>query len=227
MLSGGSGSRMGSREPKQFHRLKDDRTVLEHAIESILNWNFRIQLVVVANSEHLSRTEKVVASAVRKYSTETSVVSGGQTRHQSTLAGLSALDQNLDAHTPILIHDAARPILTKEELDRLFHRIQVQGGQPSVYSLAAPVTETLVIGDQLPGQVVGPLNRNVVFSIKTPQGATLETFRLLQEHEEQPSFTDLLTWARAAELQGYLVEASPSNIKLTTPSDMKILESYL
>ncbi len=222
VLAGGSGSRMGGGEPKQFLSLKG-RPLLAHSLRAFSAWPHTASLCLITRPEDEARVRAIAADAVRDTATPLTFAMGGGTRHASTLAGIAAVRSTLGADDLIFIHDAARPLIDHAELDRL--RDVFADETVRIASLAGRVTDTIVTAAGLPGVVSGKLNRDTLFAVKTPQALRVRVLEELLAIPERTDFTDLLLWGAAANMHGTLVEASPLNHKVTTAADLRFLES--
>ncbi|MDH5654752.1 MAG: 2-C-methyl-D-erythritol 4-phosphate cytidylyltransferase [Spirochaetia bacterium] len=228
LLSGGSGSRMKSSVPKQFLNLKGKPVIL-HSAETFINWQRHGGMICVANPKYLEKTEdalNTVRMQLEKENLFFKAVPGGKNRHDSTLNGIHGLENFVKKDDLLFFHDAARPLLLEEELERLYS-VFYENPEVEIASLVSPVTETLVTGNALPGKMSGILNRNEVFAVKTPQVIRFSSLKKMNTENQNQEFTDLLTWGEAEGLIGTLVEADESNIKLTRSSDLEILSSLL
>ncbi len=231
LLSGGVGERMAADRPKQFLPVAG-RPALLRALDAFLGWKrLNGRLALVAPSAFLDETTRMVQEAYpdRLFP----VVPGGETRHASTLAGLAALGvtpggTDLAADDAIYIHDAARPLIETDELERL-RELFATNPSVRIASLAGPVSETVVEASGLPGAMERSADRSRLFAIKTPQAARVGMFiELLRRNAAATAeYTDLLTWGEAVGVQGYLVEAGPRNVKLTRPEDLIFVEALL
>ena len=143
---------------------------------------------------------------------------GGDTRADSVLAALEALPDSVRADDFVLVHDAARPNLSRDDLDRLLERGRAD---PVGAILAAPVRDTLKrAGDD--GGIDGTEPRERLWRALTPQlFRRLQLTRALQAaRRDGVVVTDE---AMAMERQGarpLLVEGNEANIKITTPADL-------
>ena len=234
LLSGGSGVRVGGEIPKQFLELAG-RPVLAHSLDSFVRWEKCGSIVLVARMDLMSATKTLADDVIRNAGREPGkktglgiVVSGGATRHASTLCGLGAVQDYVEPNDVFLVHDAARPLVENSELDRLADYM-ADLSRP-VASLVAPISDTIVRrqGDSdLPVLMSERLERSELFAVKTPQALRVRTAWKLKEIPEEDSFTDLLSWAEAAGIKGGLVQAGACNHKLTTKEDLPFLEFLL
>ncbi|MCW3001726.1 MAG: ispD [Conexibacter sp.] len=156
----------------------------------------------------------------------TSGVAGGQERSHSVRA---ALHHTL-AGDPVLVHDAARPLLTPEVV-----RACLAGLDPKADAAiaAARVTDTIKEGDDgdptRPATVVRTLDRARLWAIQTPQvfrRAVLER-ALAQPHDVLAAATDDASIVEAMGGTVRLVESPRDNLKITTPDDLRLAEALL
>ncbi|MEQ9366829.1 MAG: IspD/TarI family cytidylyltransferase [Leptospirales bacterium] len=233
VLSGGVGARMGAGQPKQFLLLAG-RPVLAHSVAAFIDFKSVAAIHLVAPPNYIEETGRILeGEGVRD---RIQVVPGGSDRHASTLAGLAAVLARQPADEDlVLIHDAARPLVQGAEIEAL---IQVFSQDPGreLASLAAPISETIVEADALPGPLARSVDRTRFFAVKTPQAARVACLRRMIAEDEAGAnqstdspgpYTDLLTWGEAHGIQGALVPADPRNLKLTHPGDLPYLSSLL
>jgi 2-C-methyl-D-erythritol 4-phosphate cytidylyltransferase / 2-C-methyl-D-erythritol 2,4-cyclodiphosphate synthase len=150
-------------------------------------------------------------------------VRGGATRQESVLAGLEALRSVEPAR--VLIHDAARPFITSDDIGRVLDAL-VTG--PAAIS-AVPVTDTLkrASADET---ILETVDRARLWAAQTPQGFHFAA--ILDAHERaaaagRTDFTDDAAIAEWAGLKVALVKGSPRNTKLTTAADFAAAEQML
>lgn len=149
-------------------------------------------------------------------------VRGGARRQDSVRAGLEALAS--EAPSSVLIHDAARPFVTAELIDRV---IESLGAHPGALP-CLPVTDTLKWIAQ--GRVVGTAERDQLWRAQTPQGFKFDA--ILAAHraaakEPARDFTDDAGVAEWFGLDVALVEGAEDNRKLTTAEDLQIASELL
>lgn len=226
ILSGGSGSRMGNEQPKQFLNLLG-RPVLSFSAECFASWEHTASLTVVAHPEHIELTQKIVYEWTHRLpKSSLHFANGGSSRHRSTLNALECVRQNIEEDDLILIHDAARPAVSETELNRLAEQFK-RDSAVDVVSLVSPITDTVIQSRGMGFPVERILDRSELFAVKTPQAFRAKRLNQLIATPEDPSFTDLLSWGMAAGLNCFTSPADTGNIKLTTPGDVLILERIL
>ncbi len=210
IVAAGKGERAGTSLPKQFMPL-GGRTVLFHSAKALTSHR-RIDrtVVVVAEGQHDLAMEALAGTLVD------AIITGGAERQDSVAAGLDAID-DADA---VLIHDAARPILPAEIIDRLIDALdQSDGAIP-----ALPVADTLARADGTLGDVI---DRNGLFRIQTPQA--FQASALKTAHAKWPggTATDDAQMVRAAGYQVTVVKGDPLLEKITQPADFAEAERRL
>lgn len=208
----GSGKRMGAPVPKQYLKL-GDKLVIEHSAEIFLN-EPRIGKVIVVIAEDDAACRKLPFASHPKVKFSI----GGAERADSVLSGLRAATGEW-----VLVHDAARPLLAKSDLQKLINTCLTEdrGG-----ILASPVADTLKLGEQ--GEIVKTVPRQNLYGAQTPQMfKRLELIKALgQGLKRGLAITDE---ASAMELcfdyHPLLVMAGSPNFKLTLASDLFLAEA--
>ena len=240
MPAAGSGQRFGAARPKQYAPL-EGRTVIEWALAPFLTDARCAGAVVALAPEDTGWTE--VAARLDTIDTGTGTASprrvvraaGGSHRSLSVRSALAALAGRAVASDWVLVHDAARPCLDSQDLERLLGRL---GGHPLGGLLALPAADTLKRaaadgGDGsggMPGnEVAQTIDRAGLWRALTPQMfrygnlcAALDT-----AHSAGRFPTDE---AQALEWRGerpVLVEGMPGNLKVTAPGDLLLAAAII
>lgn len=209
VVAAGSGSRAGG--DKQWRGV-GAKPMVRWSVETLLKAGADPVLVVVAPG-----AEPRLNEALAGLSGWTAVI-GGATRAESVCAGLTALAAKDD--TPVMIHDAARPFLTLEVIERLLAALNdADGALP-----ALPVADSLRRG--VDGLVVGGVEREGLWRAQTPQAFRLKTIR-----DAYAAWTDAVAptdEAAVVERVGgrvRLVEGDARLMKLTYPEDFAMAEA--
>lgn len=213
ILSGGLGKRMNSEIPKQFLKINGE-SIIRHTVRNFKNWGLFKNIVIVAPEDYLEQTESELSDLLEN---NDRIIEGGQTRHESTLKGLSANSYENDI---IVIHDGARPFVTSKEIDEITNSVLEFGAS----SLSEKVSETLV--SSLNNKVNTIINRDNAFAIKTPQAFHSSLLKSLLEVKQVSEITDLCTWLIQIGIKVSLIESNPYNIKITTKEDLTKAEYY-
>lgn len=173
----------------------------------------------------VTRMDRVmeIAGLCKKFgiSKTSQVITGGATRAESALAGVSAVKCRARL---IAIHDAARPLVTKELIERVVRA--ASEGMAAVPVIS--VSDTLKAVDDK-GRVTGTVDRSHTVRVQTPQVFDADMIKgaLTKAATEKLAVTDDCS---AVEMMGFkprTVEGEPTNIKLTTPDDMLIATAIL
>lgn len=215
----GRGARFGGEVPKQYLPAAG-QPLIAHTLHALLAHPSVDGAVVVlaARDAHWPGWQQLAGKPLL-------TCTGGSERADSVLAGLAALPDGVRADDFVLVHDAARPNLRREDLDQLLNRGR---NDPVGAILAAPVRDTLKrAGDD--GGIDGTEPRERLWRALTPQlFRRLQLTRALEAaRDEGIAVTDE---SMAMERQGHrplLVEGSDDNLKVTTPADLALFESIL
>lgn len=212
----GVGSRMRADRPKQYLQL-GGRTILEHTLDCFLTHPNLRGLVVSLAADDPWWPSLACASDSRIHRAP-----GGAERADSVLGGLHLLEKlAADVNDWVLVHDAARPNLTREDLDRLLGEL---ADDPVGGLLAVPVRDTLKrVGPD--GRVLETIDRSVIWQAYTPQmfrlGALEEA--LAGALAEKVAITDEASALEWAGQSPRLIEGRADNLKITRPEDLQWL----
>lgn len=216
--SAGIGTRMGAPIPKQYLQI-NNKTVIEYTLDCLLSHPAINGLVIAMHPDDNCWSE--ISLHMEK---PVRIVDGGAERCHSVLNALKFLLDSADKNDWVLVHDAARPCLRHEDIDRLIDQASHDVGG----ILAVPVRDTMKHSDAQQ-HIDATVDRNQLWHALTPQ-----MFRLGQLHDALKQAIDnhaLVTdEASAMELAGYkplLVEGHADNIKITRPEDLALAEFYL
>lgn len=205
IVAAGQGLRAGQPLPKQFARWRG-KPVVRHSAEALAASG--VGTIVVAIPEG---AEAIAGEALAGIP-GIALITGGATRQQSVRRGLDALEAV--APDLVLIHDAARPILPGEVVERLISALTVQPGAIPVLPVVDSLTET-------EGELMGnPARREALRRVQTPQAFRYRD--ILAAHQAWPGGAeagDDAQVARAAGLAVALVEGDERLHKLTFASD--------
>ncbi|MCH9765466.1 MAG: bifunctional 2-C-methyl-D-erythritol 4-phosphate cytidylyltransferase/2-C-methyl-D-erythritol 2,4-cyclodiphosphate synthase [Alphaproteobacteria bacterium] len=200
--------------PKQYARIKG-RTVLGHAIEAFTSHPSVDQVLVVVHGADLDAYEAVTEDGASEKLLPP--VEGGATRQQSVRAGLEALAQ-AQAPDTVLIHDAARPFVSSDVIDRVVRALTHHTGAIAGVALADTLQRTSETG-----LITETLSREGLWRAQTPQGfafaAVYDAHRKASD-VGQESFTDDATLVAWAGHEVVVVAGSEHNTKLTTKEDL-------
>ena len=178
-------------------------------------------IVVVTKEDMLLSLQKIVDQG--GFLKVTDVIKGGNCREESVRLGFERLIKNKKIET-VLIHDGARPLVSKEVIDRVITAVE----EFSAVVPAVPVKDTIKKTGAL-GRVEYTVDRENLVNIQTPQGFKAECFKeaLSKAGDNLEQFTDDASIVESAGMSVYTVVGDYKNIKITTPEDMILAEAYL
>ncbi|NMB20956.1 MAG: 2-C-methyl-D-erythritol 4-phosphate cytidylyltransferase [Firmicutes bacterium] len=210
IAAAGTGTRMGRKENKVLLPL-GGRSVLSHSLACFDSIDEVSQVVVVTNAQDQEAiTELVARDVVHK---QAKVVLGGAERQDSVYLGLKALPQDTKW---VMIHDGARPFVTKE----LVMRALAACREHLAVGVAVRVKDT--IKQVRDGLVIDTPDRSQLWAMQTPQVFSFPL--ILQAHEWAKSegvlATDDCALIEAMGSPVHVVEGDYANIKITTPEDL-------
>ena len=210
----GNSSRMGSSGNKQFLSLSGI-PVLAHTLFAFTDIPAVKEIIIVTRKEDIPHVESIIKEyEIPKIKT---IISGGSTRQESVFLGLQKVDCE-----KVLIHDGARPFVTKEEVCQVIDALETC---PAA-ALGVPVKDTVKrITDQ--GIVAETLPREELVQIQTPQGFISK--EILAAHEkaakDNVDVTDDCALAEYISIPVLIVPGSYRNIKITTPEDILLAQA--
>ncbi len=222
ILAGGSGKRAGGDVPKQFFKIAG-KTILEYSLEKFED-NSRIdEIVVVGNPAHLEEIRQILHT--RNLSKVKHLLPGGQERYHSVLA---ALEIYKNTACNLLIHDAVRPMVSQRIIDEVIQCLQ----SCKAVNVAIPATDTIIEVDPAGGFITDIPSRSRLYQVQTPQGFHAPTLSYAYSQAlNDPEFT---TTDDCSVIRKYvpgekikIVKGDTTNIKLTYPEDLFLLEYLL
>jgi 2-C-methyl-D-erythritol 4-phosphate cytidylyltransferase/2-C-methyl-D-erythritol 2,4-cyclodiphosphate synthase len=215
------GGQVGDEPPKQFQLLAGV-PILKRTVDAFLN-GYAFDEVVVAVPPEL-------AANPPSYLDDVIVVEGGERRQDSVANAVRAVAPSSQI---IVIHDAARPLVSADLIERTIDAAAKHGA--AIAALQA--RDTVKRGDAS-GIIRGTLPRDEIFLAQTPQAfrvgvlrdALLRAEALAKAGAIASTATDATDEAMLAEAAGHhvhLVEGDPRNMKITTPDDLDMAERLL
>lgn len=216
IVAGGSSQRMGF--DKLFAIIAGE-PVLAHAMRAFDRATSVSEIIVVAREERHDEIRKLSGDAGLKK--VRSIVPGGDRRQDSVRAGLSRMHKRA---TYVAVHDAARPLITPEQIERAFQQCRIQGAA----TLAQSVSDTLIRADANL-LVVGSVDRHELYAMQTPQifDRKLIEGAYRAVYEENISVTDEVSAVARLGHKIALVLNDDFNFKITYPRDLPIAEFVL
>lgn len=216
VVAGGKGSRMGQDISKQYIKLLGKEIIVRtlevfNAVEKI----DEIILVVPCEDIEFCREYIIEKNHINKVS---KIVQGGKERQESVYNGLLNCKSDTEI---VIIHDGARPFVTKEIIEKSIECAMEHGA----CTTAVPVKDTIkTVGEDM--FAISTPDRKCLFAVQTPQ--TFKYNLILRAHKEallnNIIGTDDTMLVENLELRVRILEGSYKNIKITTPEDLIFAE---
>ncbi len=209
IVAAGRGTRAGGGVPKQWRPLGKGR-VIDQTLAAFYGVPEVGQVIIVVHPDDMERAASLAGPATR-------IVAGADSRSGSVRAGLETLSST--APDLVLIHDAARPMVSAAVIGRVIAALsQHAGAAPAV-----AVTDALWRGADM---VEGTQDRSGLWRAQTPQGFRFAD--ILSAHRAHPGgAADDVEVARAAGLGVAIVQGDEDNLKITTAADFQRAERLL
>ena len=209
----GSGKRFG--ENKQL-KILGDRPLVFHTLRPFIDSELINEIVVVAPKNDVQQLSRELKSMISVKSVM--VVAGGNTRQKSVFNGLKAAS---DSSELICVHDAVRPFVTKELIEKAVNACSEHDG----VIVAQSSTDT--IKKVMDDQIMETLPRETIWRAQTPQvfskSALQEALKMAEDENIQE--TDEASLLERIGYQVGFVEGSSLNIKITTEEDWVFAEA--
>lgn len=213
IVAGGKGVRMKSKVPKQFIEL-NGKPILMHTIDAFSPNHQIDQITLVIPNGYMDFWKELCEK--HHFHTALNIIEGGPHRYHSVKRGLSMIPNN----TLVAIHDAVRPFITKELLNTGF-KIAIKKGN-AIPAIA--INESI---REVSGSLSKAADRNVFKIVQTPQFFHASLIKKAYQQPFNERFTDDATILEASGQQIYLFDGAPSNIKITSPEDLKLAELFV
>src|ERR1700684_1513399 len=220
----GLGTRMGVETPKQFLEL-DGMPLIIFTLRRLAACAAITDFVISTRAEDVVSLEDKVAKAA--LGRPARVVHGGDTRQQSVANALAQVDPSTEI---VLVHDAVRPFVTREQIDRVIAEAHTRGA--AILGLPAIDTIKEVKRASLPEDVAlisATIPRERIVLAQTPQafsyGLLREAFRKAQQDGITASDESSLVERFGHDV--FVVLGSERNLKITRPADMDLARFYL
>lgn len=219
IAGGGSGKRMNRRVPKQYLEISG-KTVIEHSMNAFLNHDMVSGVVVVTPPD--DARWKAVEPTHPKFLCR---IEGGKERCDSVLSGLNILQAHVGIDDWVLVHDAARPCISKALIDKLVKKVM---RHPVGGILGLPVTETMKkTGPK--DTIIQSVAKENMWRAQTPQMFRLNSLRsaLTDLKQREVIVADEASAMEFVGMRPLIVKGLEANLKITTPSDLPLAEYFL
>ncbi len=222
IVAAGSGERLGAGRPKAFVELAG-RALFEWSLEA-LRATPAIERIAVAMPAEIDGVPQRHSFSYSPPGTPVVAATGGVTRSDSVRRALAAAGEG----DPVLVHDAARPLLTPELAQTVIAALTADPAADAAVA-AAPVTDTIKRAGRDGGAVLETLDRGELWAVQTPQVFRREALEraLDVDHETLAGATDDASLIERRGGRVIVVPSPAENIKVTTPLDLRVAELLL
>jgi len=213
IAAGGRGVRFGADRPKQFLDI-GGRSILELSVAALAASD-RIQEIVVAlPKDHFDAGAKALRQAIGR---PISVVAGGVRRQDSVANAFAKASKAVDI---VLIHDAARPFVTRDVIDRAINGAERHGA--AIAAIAARDTVKQAGDASADGArlIRATIPRDSVFLAQTPQAFRRDILARALAEGKDVDATDEAMLVERLGMPVHVVEGDVRNVKITTPEDL-------
>ena len=219
LLAGGSGSRFGGEQPKQF-LVVAGKSILAHTIDVFESHPLIDEIAIVTRADSMEETQRIVAEG--GYQKVKRFLTGGRERYHSSLAAINAYT---DDETRLLIHDAVRPLVSHRIISDCIHALD----HYEAVDVAIPATDTIIRVDEHDCIVETP-PRAMLRNVQTPQGFLRGTIsRAYEIGLRDPAFVTTddcgVVHHYLPDTPIYVVRGEVTNIKITYPEDLMLLKA--
>ena len=216
IVAAGSSQRMGF---DKLFALLGEKPVVAHTLDAFERTDSVTEIILVGRTDGLAELQALVRPAALKKLRH--VIAGGIHRQDSVRAGLDVL--HVDARY-VAVHDAARPLVTPVEIERVFALAQ----EHQAAALAEPITDTLKRADEN-HFVIGGVERAGLYAMQTPQIFSRDLLEKAYEAvaANNLSITDEVSAVEHLGAKVLLVPNGQFNLKITYPRDLALAQSIL
>ena len=210
IVAAGKGSRMGTRESKQFLQI-GGRPIVVHTMDIFNQLPWLQEIVLVTGRDDVARCEKWV----KEYRLDkvSAIIPGGSERQESVYLGIKQMNTEW-----VMIHDGVRPFVTHDEI----HNCREAALHEGAAVLGVPVKDTI---KQVNGQglITATPDRHSLWAVQTPQAFRLSNLLAAHDSAQREGFsgTDDAMLMERAGLPVAVAEGKYTNIKITTPEDLE------
>ncbi len=211
IVAGGKGLRMGNDLPKQFIPI-GGKPVLMRTIEAFYRFDQDINIILVLPVSHQDYWKSLCEEY--NFSIEHTIGNGGETRFHSVKNGLALVADGL-----VGVQDGVRPFGSVEMIKRCFDAAEEEF--PAVIPVIDSTDSLREVVDEDKSRIV---DRSKIRLVQTPQVFDVNVLKKAYQTDFKETFTDDASVVEAMGVNVHLVKGEVTNIKITTPLDLKIGE---
>lgn len=218
IVAAGSSTRMGKSISKQLIKLNGTEVIV-HTLKAFQQSNAIDEIIVVCRGQDIDIIKTLAEQ--NSITKATGFTCGGATRQESVKNGVALVKPTTQY---IAIHDGARPLILPQDINNVVNNAAIYNSS----ALGVFVKDTIKVVDKS-GFITSTPNRSNLVAIYTPQVFKFDLYkRAIEQAEiEGKDYTDDCQLVEALGEKIYVTNGSNTNIKLTTPEDIIIAESFL
>ena len=211
IVAGGSGKRMQSSTPKQFIEI-GGLPILMRTIKAFYQYSQDLNIIVVIPEDQFTSWKNLVE--IHHFDIHHQLVKGGESRFESVKNGL----QTIDKAGLVAIHDGVRPFVSSLLIGQCYKSAKEFGSGVAAVIPKDSIRELTDTGHKA-------VNRNHYRLMQTPQTFELSIIKQAYLSTNNKNFTDDASVAESTGSKISLVKGDYSNVKITTPEDVKIAQA--
>ncbi len=213
IVAGGIGSRLDNNVPKQFIEI-NNKSIIVYSMEKFLSFNKDIQVIVSLHKDYFDLFEKIKS---KHNLAHIQVVQGGETRYHSVKNALLVLNEDI---TIVGVHDAARPLVSFQTIEKTFTASEQ-------FDAAIPVINMNESLRKVNGNNSHAVDRTKFKIVQTPQCFKKDVLLNAYNMSYSPLFTDDASMVEKTGHKIFLTEGNKENIKITYPQDLITAQTLL
>lgn len=215
VAAGGSGSRMGADKNKLLLEI-GGIPVLCHTLAVLQDSENIAEIIISAREEEIIE----IAHLAEKFGITKlkSIVKGGKTRTESVMSAVKEISDKCEL---VMVHDGARPFVTEKIISDTISAAK------EFSAAACGVKPKCTLKSVENGFITETVDREMTVEIQTPQVFSKELFLKMYQKDSVTDATDDCILAERCGAKIFVTEGSYKNIKITTPEDMEIAESFI
>ena len=238
VLAGGKGTRMNSEIPKQF-LVVGGKPLISYSLDVFEKSPFIDAIIIVTSQDYTGYMKALVKE--NGYKKIAGIALGGKERYDSVHSGLELIqtlmssgagqlsrdEEWLSGEDYIFIHDGARPCVTAQIIYNCMQDVM----EYKACVAAVPVKDTIKVADKA-GMSVNTPDRSTLWQIQTPQSFEYELImdayeKMIKDSARGNITDDAMVVEKYTSVRVKLTQSSYKNIKITTPDDITIAESFI
>ncbi|MCX7911115.1 MAG: 2-C-methyl-D-erythritol 4-phosphate cytidylyltransferase [Endomicrobia bacterium] len=193
---------------KQFYKI-NGKYLIQHTVEKFIKIDEISEIILVLSKKNIKKYAHIFSNEKIK------LVEGGKTRMESFTNASKNISNSVDV---IIVHDGARPFVSTKLIKKIIY-------SSKKYSCAIPVIplkDTIKEINLKTLTVIKTVERSKYFAVQTPQGYSYKVFKKIISQKIPQNLTDDSQLAELLRIKIHTIEGEETNIKITTPIDLKI-----